>query len=102
MTVPNIVPTDTENVVFLLTTSGASGHWAKGESLHRAAYNLLKAGAKKSAIVTCWIVFNDADAFINEWGAPRYGGSEAPNAWLLPAFRTGTLGATLSSNADYI
>ena len=101
MTLSNIIP-NSENVVFLLTTSGVSGRWSKGKSLHEAAYYLIKVGAKKSSLVTCWIVFNDPDAVINEWGAPRYGGIAAPHAWVLPAFRTGTLGSTISSNADYI
>lgn len=91
---------DTNNVTFLVTDSGTRGYWAKGSTLAEAARNLKRFGAKPGSLLTVWIVANDPNAVINEWGAPRYGGADAPDAWVLPAFGAGTLQSVLKSNSD--
>lgn len=83
---------------FVLTTGGYAGYWAKGPTIGDAARMLNRQGAGFKELVVLRIVFNDEGCYVNEMGGVSYGGSEAPEAWCLPAFVCGTLGALVKAN----
>ena len=86
-------------MTYLVHTVGLYGYYATGDSLLLAAQKLLKTGAKKRDIIAVVLVLGDPKAFIDTFGYINYGGSEAPEAWYIPAMITGTLDNLLKANS---
>ena len=87
------------SVTYIVHTVGLYGYYATDGSLVLAAQKLLKTGGKKRDIIAVVVVLGDPKAFIDSWGGINYGGSEAPEAWYIPAMVTGTLGSLLKANS---
>lgn len=83
------------NITYILQTES---RWAKGETLLGAAKQLVKTGAYKTDKVVIHQVLNDANAYISDYGSICYGGSQAPDAKLIPWICAGTVGSILKNN----
>jgi hypothetical protein len=68
---------------FIVRTVGLYGSWGKGETLLDAAMACKKAGGKLKSAAEISIVYNDPDAFIDQYGALCYGGKDHPEAQLI-------------------